>query len=639
MIVPPPLGGNNDRQGILKISVNGEGFVLKSRCLVLFLVWLTGQVALAADRPNVVWLLSEDNSKHYLQHYGSPNGPTPVISELAKEGITYQHAFSNSPVCSVARTTLMTGILGPRGGFHYHRKMVPANLPKGVSMMPVYLRAAGYYCSNRQKEDYNIVTQKVWDESSRSATWRRRTDKSQPFFHMQSFGSSHESSLHFKWNQIDRDALSTPPGDVELAPYFPDTPLFRYTQAFYHDRMTLVDSQIGAVIEQLKEDGVYENTIIFYFGDHGGVLPRSKGYIYEGGLHVPLVVRFPEKYKYLFPASQNSKENGFVSFIDFSPTVLNLAGVKVPASMDGHPFAGKGVTSDDMGKRDEAFGYADRFDERYEFARSLRVGTYKYIRAYEHFYPDSLQNNYRYRMLAFSQWRDLHRQGELNAAQSLFFESKPVELLFDVEADPHEVNNLAADPNYKSVLEDLRSRLQVKMKSINDLSLFPENQMIDHALQNSIAFGKKKHGEIEELLDVVDLALLPWSEARENLTRALNSDNARVRYWGVTACAAFGSDIKPLLSRLRELLQDSDPQVQIRTVEVLAIIKSCEPQKTLYEVLASSESNAVAAAAMNAIVFLRDHHGYDFKIDASMIKAAEEPLVQRRLEYLNPPNK
>ena len=138
-----------------------------------------------------------------MQHYGSPNGPTPVISELAKEGITYQHAFSNSPVCSVARTTLMTGILGPRGGFHYHRKMVPANLPKGVSMMPVYLRAAGYYCSNRQKEDYNIVTQKVWDESSRSATWRRRTDKSQPFFHMQSFGSSHESSLHFKWNQIN----------------------------------------------------------------------------------------------------------------------------------------------------------------------------------------------------------------------------------------------------------------------------------------------------------------------------------------------------------------------------------------------------------------------------------------------------
>ena len=157
----------------------------------------------AAERPNIVWLLSEDNSIHYMQHYGGPNGPTPAISQLAQQGVTFNHAFSNSPVCSVARTTLMTGILGPRAGFHYHRKMVPANLPAGVKMVPVYLREAGYYCTNNNKQDYNIVTDKVWDESSRTASWRKRPDKTQPFFHMQSFGMSHESSLHFKWGQID----------------------------------------------------------------------------------------------------------------------------------------------------------------------------------------------------------------------------------------------------------------------------------------------------------------------------------------------------------------------------------------------------------------------------------------------------
>ena len=606
--------------------------------VVFVLMTLMGlvQTAIASEQPNIVWLLSEDNSVHYLQHYGSPNGPTPVIAELASEGITYNHAFSNSPVCSVARTTLMTGVLGPRAGFHYHRKMVPANLPDGVEMVPSYLRAAGYYCSNRQKQDYNVVTDKVWDESSRSASWRKRPDKSQPFFHMQSFGASHESSLHFKWGQINREALKTSEASVELASYFPDTPLFRYTQAYYHDRMTLIDSQIGAVIEQLKEDGVFENTIIFYFGDHGGVLPRSKGYIYEGGLHVPLVVRFPEKYKQLFPGDQNSREDGFVSFIDFSPTVLKLAGLKVPDSMDGEPFAGKGVSSRSVSQRNEAFGYADRFDERYEFVRSLRIGKYKYIRAYEHFYPDAMQNNYRYRMLAFTQWRDLYHQGKLNDPQSQFFKPKPVELLFDVESDPHEVVNLAADPKMRSVLLELRSRLREKMKTIHDLSLFPENQMIDLALDNGIAFGRKRSGEIEDLLDVVDIALLPWQEAGTKLANALESNNPRVRYWAVTACAAFGDQVNPLIPRLQKLLTDQDPQVCIRSAEVLGMLHKADPQEPLYRVLATSDSNAVAAAAMNAIVFLRDHHEYQFKIDASMIKASDEPLVQRRLEYLNP---
>ena len=241
-------------------------------------------------------------------------------------------------------------------------------------------------------------------------------------------------------------------------------------------------------------------------------------------------------------------------------------------------------------------------------------------------------------MLAFSQWRELHGAGELNEVQSHFFNPKPVELLFDVEADPHEVVNLAGRSDYQLVLEDLRDRLQKKMKSIHDLSLFPESQMIDLALENGIAFGEKRSGEIGNLLDVVDIALLPWEQARKKLPRALKSNNPRIRYWGVTACAAFGEKVEPMLPVLRDLLEDTDPQVQIRTAEVLGILRAVEPQQTLYDVLANSDSNAVAAAAMNAIVFLRDHHDYKFNVDASMIKASEEPLVQRRLEYLNSVN-
>jgi len=185
---------------------------------------------------------------------------------------------------------------------------------------------------------------------------------------------------------------------------------------------------------------------------------------------------------------------------------------------------------------------------------------------------------------------------------------------------------------------DLRGRLRDKMKQINDLSLFPENQMIDLALQNGIGFGQERSAEIEDLLDIVDLALLPWEQARKKLQRALKSNNPRVRYWGVTACAAFGDKIESLLTALKPLLADSDLQVQIRTAEVLGSLHAVEPQQTIYRVLAKSDSNAVAVAAMNAIVFLRDHHGYEFKVDASMIKASDEPLVQRRLEYLNAVN-
>ncbi|MCP4447465.1 MAG: sulfatase-like hydrolase/transferase, partial [Myxococcales bacterium] len=175
---------------------------------------------------------------------------------------------------------------------------------------------------------------------------------------------------------------------------------------------------------------------VFYFGDHGGVLPRGKGYIYESGLHVPLVVRVPEKWQHLVDRKNGSRAQGFVSFIDFGPTVLNLAGVKVPEQMDGMPFLGEGITAGEVDARDESFGYADRFDEKYEFIRSLRKGKYQYIRYFQPFLPDGLQNNYRYRMLAFTEWRDLYKAGKLSGPELQFFQSKPVEQLFDTEADP-----------------------------------------------------------------------------------------------------------------------------------------------------------------------------------------------------------
>jgi len=598
--------------------------------LVLTSCFTNGLMA-AEERPNILWILSEDNSMHYLRLYGAPLGGTPQIEALARDGITFDHAFSCSPVCSVARTTLMTGMLAPRIGFQYHRKITPAHLPAGSKMFPVHLRKAGYYCTNRAKTDYNVHVSRVWDETSRKASWKNRPTPTTPFFHMQSTAVSHESSLHFNRQVMAQGGLQTAPKDVRPFPYHPDTPTFRYTYARYYDRMKAIDQQVSQIVNQLKADNLFENTIIFYFGDHGGVLPRSKGYLYESGLHVPLVIRVPQKWRHLVKLKAGSRQPGFVSFIDFGPTVLNLAGVSLPASMDGKPFLGPNVTN--LEDRDETFGYADRFDEKYELCRSIRKGKYKYIRNYESYYPDSLQNNYRYRMLAYSEWRALYNQGKLNPQQSQFFKAKPVELLFDLESDPHEVNNLSSDATLRPVLLDLRKRLQDKIRSINDLSFYPENQMINQALSDGAQFGKAHSTEISRLVETIDLALLPFPTASPKLTAALRDENPRVRFWAITACSCFGMQAKSLATQVHPLLTDADDMVRVRAAEFLGIVRQADPRPTLYDVLANNGSNAAAAITMNTLVFLRDHHQYEFDVTSLKVKSTE-PLVQRRLEYL-----
>ena len=571
--------------------------------LVCFITTAESRQTRAAERPNFVWILSEDNSKHYLRLYGDELGAAPNIEQLAREGITFHHAFSNAPVCSVARTTLMSGMYAPRIGFQYHRKLKMANLPPGAKLFPAYLREAGYYTTNNSKKDYNVVEGKVWDESSNKASWRNRPAKDTPFFHMQSTGVSHESSLHFPPAQM-KVPTKTRPDQVEIAPYHPDTPTFRYTYARYHDRMHAIDAEVGKIVERLEKDGLLDDTIIFYFGDHGGVLPRSKGYVYESGLNVPLVVRVPEKWqKLVHDVGPGTETTGFVSFIDFGPTVLNLAGLDIPESMDGEPFLGAGLSVKALDSRNESFGYADRFDEKYDFCRSLRVGRYKYIRNYQAFYPDALQNNYRYKMLAYAEWRQLYRAGKLNAAQRQFFEARPPEALYDITSDPHEVNNLAGDPKYANVLQKLREQLRQRVKSLPDLSFFPESYMVDQALDDGAEFGRRHAKEIAHLVDIADLALLPFEQAEAKLKAALADKQAWPRYWALIACSCFGKQAESLAGDAKQLLDDPELLVRVRAAEFLGLIGAADPRPALMEVLATSDSPIEALLTMNTIVF------------------------------------
>ena len=613
---------------------------LTTLIVLLSLLLLHDLQAQKQDRPNIVWLVSEDNSKHYLSLYDRGGASMPNVERLARNGLVFNHAFSMAPVCSVARSTIISGCYAPRIGAQYHRRSRLVPMPEGLEMFPYYLREAGYYATNNAKEDYNILKSKeVWDVSSRYATYRNRKE-GQPFFHVQNFGTTHEGQLHFKEIVMQREKTVTDPESIQPFPYHPNTPVFRYSYARYHDLHTSVDRAIGEFIGQLEADGVLDDTFIFYYGDHGGVLPGSKGYVYERGLHVPLVVYVPKNWRHLAPAEPGSRIDGFVQFIDLGPTVLNLAQVSVPEQMDGQPFLGTGVSLKSLNARKEAFGYADRFDEKYDLVRSLRIGKYKYIRSYQPFNFDGLHNFYRYRMLAYQEWLQMHEAGKLNEAQSQFFLSRSPEGLFDLEEDPHETNNLVRSGQKKGKLKKMRKALQQKIESMPDLSLYPEPYLVGNAWQNPVEFGEQRKGEIARLLEIADLSLLPYKKARTGLEIALQADSPWERYWAYICCTIFGEEAAEFYEMAEKAArEDAVNLVRVRAAEFLGLTQAADPVPLLTECLQNSTSAIEANLVLNTIVLLSDTKpGYEFSLDKDMVDhewlKGRVSLVRERLIYL-----
>jgi len=619
-----------------------------SRKSSLFLVWAviiviagTGNVSTAntlnqeSDRPNIVLLVSEDNSVHYLDHFTPGGVRTPHIESLAEGGITFDRAFSNSPVCSVARTTLINAIYAPRTATHHHRKLERVTMPKGWNMFPHYLREQGYYTVINGKKDFNMAEGDVWDEDGDQAHWSSRPNENTPFFYMEQTGpETHESRLHFDKQTFRTQPTDLNPDSIDVFPYLPDTELVRYTHAFYLDRHQDMDDKVGRVLEDLEKAGLREETIIFYFGDHGGVLPRSKGYAYESGLHVPLIVYIPEKYKHLSPFSAGSRVQGFIEFVDIGPTVLNLAGIGLPTHMDGKPFLGPNVTAGEVAERDEAFSYADRFDEKYDMVRALRKGDFKYMRNYHAYYPDALYNRYRYIQLAYSQWHTLYEQGELNEVQRQFFEPRQPEALYDLASDPHETHNLADDPKYENILKELRGRLNQRIRSMPDLGMFPESYLIKYAIDNPLEFARKNTTRITKLLNVAELSLLSFKEARAPLKVALLAEDPMKRYWALVAASHFSEQAKEFTSIARNLTKDDNMAVRIRAAELLGVIGADGPMDVLYNVINSAESEADVLLALNVMTYLRYHLGYH--VDSNRIQPASmNPQIEWRLEHIS----
>jgi arylsulfatase A-like enzyme len=594
-----------------------------------------------SEKPNILWLVTEDNSKHFLRLYDTSGAVMPNVEKLAENGIVFNHAFSNAPVCSVARSTIISGCYAPRVGAQYHRRAKFVPMPDSLEMFPYYLRQAGYYTTNNSKEDYNFIkSNKVWDESSGSASYQNRKP-GQPFFHVQNFGITHEGQLHFSEKEMESNPTQTDPDSIIPFPYHPNTLTSRYTIARYLDLHKQADDAIGDFLEQLKADGLIDNTIIFYYGDHGGVLPRSKGYIYESGLHVPLVVSVPEKWQHLLPLKRGSQSDAFIQFIDLAPTVLDLAGVVIPDQIDGKPFLGRNILKTELEKRNTAFSYADRFDEKYDLVRAIRKGKYKYIRNYEAFNVDALFNFYRYKMLLYQEWAALFEAGKLNDIQQQFFKPRTPEALYNLEIDPHEVNNLIEDSKYKNILHELRKDLREQVKSMPDLSFFPEPYFLENGLDNPVQFGQSHKKEIAELVEIADLSLMPFHKAKKEIGKALKSNNPWQRYWGLITCSAFGEQAASFYRKAKKIARnDKEALVRIRAIEFLMLNGQAVKSAVIIDILKEADSETEANLILNSVALLKTVlPGFQVYLPEEMFnpKWMDEPndLVNRRVEFIN----
>ena len=338
---------------------------------------------------NILWIVAEDYSPD-LGSYGDAYATTPSLDRLAGEGVRFTRAFASAPVCAPARSTIITGMYATTIGSHHMRSTaVP---PPHVKAFPEWLRAAGYYTTNNSKTDYNIspwlptdTARAVreapvgpWDDSSGTAHWRNRPAGT-PFFSVFNLGATHEGQVRLPPDRLaERTAGLTPderhePADAVLPPYYPDTPIVREDWATYHDLVTVMDRQAGQLLQALEDDGLADDTVVFFYGDHGRGLPRAKRWVYDSGLHVPLIVRWPGRLE------AGTTRDDLVSFLDLAPTVLSLAGAEAPVHMQGRVFLGDGVEP----APEYLFFTRDRMDSVHDRIRAVRDRRYKYIRNFE----------------------------------------------------------------------------------------------------------------------------------------------------------------------------------------------------------------------------------------------------------------
>jgi arylsulfatase A-like enzyme len=564
--------------------------------------------------PNILWITCEDMSPN-LGCYGDAYARTPAIDALARQSVRYTRAFATAPVCSPVRSCLITGVYATSLGTQNLRSSFP--VPAYMQGFPSYLRAAGYFCTNNVKTDYNTANEPAikrasWDQCSTTAHWRNR-EPGQPFFAVFNDMTTHQSrSMVWPYEKFRSDVQKElapeerhDPAAAPVPPYYPDTPVVRRTVARYYDCISVMDKHVARRLKELEEDGLADDTVVFFYSDHGAGLPRHKRVLLDSGLHVPLLVRFPEKYRHLAPAAPGATVDRLVSFVDFPPTVLSLLGLPVPAYMQGTPFLGP--EAGDEKPREYVFGARDRVDEAFDCARCVRDENYLYIRTFmphisynqPSFYSDQGEIRQEITRLAAA--------GELTSDAQRHYAgpARPREELYDTARDPRQIQNLAASPEHQAVKERLRRRLEEWMARTHDLGFMPEAMMAARwpdatpyeRAQDPSAYPRK------QLLAAAKLVGGGPAAVREQ-AGLLQDPDAAVRYWAAVGLNAAGEAAAPAAAALRAALADASPVVRIEAAATLCNVNEANTGLPLLEHELKNDDLRVALHAARALELL-----------------------------------
>ncbi len=588
------------------------------------IVCLSTLVAGADDRPNILWITSEDNSASWLGCYGNEQAKTPRIDALSRESITFNHAYSNAPVCAVARSTILTGVYAPTQGTQHMRSRHV--IPEMFRPYVCYLRDAGYYCTNNAKTDYNIRGNdgSYWDANGGNAHYRNRPE-GKPFFAIFNLTTSHESSL-FAGNIAGKRKQGlipkTPridPADVKLPPIYPDLPEFREDSAIYYDVVTALDKQIGKLLDELEAAGLADNTIVFYYSDHGGILPRTKRYLQETGTNVPMIVRVPEKFQYKGEPACPSRTDELVAFVDLAPTVLSIAGIDVPDHMQGRAFLGSGRVAPANPEK-PVFLFADRFDEAMGMDRGITTGEYRYIRNFYPHLPAAKQNEYPFGIASWRAWLRAMDSGDLPAQfQSLWKSGEPAAALFHTTVDPWEANNLDKNPQYAEQAVKMRKTLRDTMIEVGDLGVIPEAMWAELTTNDNIyRYAHENEFPWESIVDLAFVASDAYVINIPRLEAAMQSDHPVERYWGAVGCLALADKASPAKSSLEELLKDRHAANRITAAHSLYLIR---PSDALLDAIVAEltpdASDPAASLALHTLYQL----GATDRVDDKTLKA------------------
>lgn len=599
-------------------------------CLFLLLSFALSPLrAKEGDRPNVLWIVFEDISPN-LGCYGDSYAVTPNLDRFAKESSRYTRVWSNGCACSPARSTLITGMYASSLGVENQRSR--GVLPEFVRPFTEYLREAGYYCSNHAKTDYNFERPpSAWDASTdnwQEHGWSRRED-GQPFFSVINFKDTHSSQIYWRGekNWIKRrEALAVherhDPALASVPPYYPDTPEVRQDLSRYYDNVTYADRLFQQVLDRLEADGLAEETIVFFFSDHGRGMPRGKSWCFDSSLRVPLMIRFPEKYAHLAPSKAGGTVDELVGFVDFAPTLLALGGVEAPEHLQGRAFLG---TDRSVPKR-YLYGYRGRMDDRYDMIRAVSDGRYHYIRNYMPHLPWYHKQTREYPKLqpSYQVWHRMAKAGQLSGSSAIFMaERKPLEELYDLETDPHQVRNLAASDAHGVELKRMRAALRERILEIKDLGFMPELQRAQHF---GDADARLSHYEIvrerpqvyplQRILETAD-----WvgsgSGALAGQVKRLRDDDPAVRFWSSVGLLAQGEAAGAARDALTQALGDSAPTVRIAAAQALAELGDTDSSFPVLLDALNDPRSYVSLRAANAL----DHLGDRIRPIASQVLA------------------